>query len=299
MKAMLFELGVCFLHKKLLFLMSAMPGFALGLSVPASAQQKPASTVQFAQSATMLSYADTADLSIGTEIVAHVRVRTAQRIKPAPEIMIPPGRARFVITADVVALIRGAGGLPPQIRYLVDVPTDSKGKPPGLKKAEMMVFGVAVPKRNGEIQLIAPDAQVLLVPGLAERVRAIILASTRADAPPRITGVGDAFHVAGALSGQGETQIFLIADDGRPASLSIWREPGLKPRWAVSLDEIVDQGAAPPSRDTLLWYRLACFLPSSLSVDSVATLDSESARIAAEDYKVVLDGLGTCGRTRK
>ena len=296
MRLIFLRFGACFLHKKSLILMTALSSFAIGLYAPASAQPRPASTVQ---SAPTLSYADTADLSIGAGIVAHILVRMAERIKPAPGITVLPGRARFVVTADVVALIRGAGGLPPQIRYLVDVPTDSKGKVPKLKKAEMMVFGVAVPKRNGEIQLIAPDAQVPIVPGLAERVRAIILASTRADAPPRITGVGDAFHVAGALSGQGETQIFLIADDGRPASLSIWREPGLRPRWAVSLDEIVDQGAGPPSRDTLLWYRLACFLPPTLSVNSVATLDGESARIAAEDYQTVLSGLGACGRRRK
>ncbi len=246
-----------------------------------------------------LSYADLADLSIAAPIVGQVRLRTAQRIKPELGITIPLGRKRFLITADVVALIRGAEGLPPQIRYLVDIPDDAKGKTPKLKKAEMMVFGVAVPKRSGEIQLVAPDAQVTILPGLADQVRAILSAQTRADAPPRITGVGDAFHVAGSLSGQGETQIFLIADDGRPASLSIWREPGLKPRWAVSLDEIVDEGGGPPARDTLLWYRLACFLPRALSPESVATLDPESAQIAAEDYKTVLDGLGKCERTRR
>jgi hypothetical protein len=289
-------LGACFLQIKSAFWAFASVSVTLGFAESTSAQQRPANTVQ---SALSLSYADAADLSIGTAIVAHIRIRTAERIKPTPTIIVPSGRARFVVTADVIALIRGTGGLPPQIRYLVDVPTDAKGKPPKLKKAEMMVFAVAVPKRNGEIQLIAPDAQVAMVPGLADRVRAIILESTRPDAPPRITGVGDAFHVAGSLSGQGETQIFLVANDGRPASLSIWREPGSKPRWAVSLDEIVDQAGGPPQRDSLIWYRLACFLPPALPVESVATLDAESARIAAEDYRVVLDGLGVCGRTRK
>jgi hypothetical protein len=290
------DFGAYFLRIKSPLWMSAIALLTLGFGASVSAQQR---AINAPPAARMLSYADTADLAIGTPIVAHIRVRTAERIKPSATVIIPTARARFVITADVVALIRGANGLPPQIRYLVDVPLDAKGKPPKYKKAEMMVFGIAVPKRNGEIQLIAPDAQVLMVPGLADRVRAIILADTRPDAPPRITGVGDAFHVAGSLSDQGETQIFLVASDGRPASLSIWREPGLKPRWAVSLDEIVDQGAGPPQRDTLLWYRLACFLPQSLPVDSVANLDGESARIAAEDYKIVLDGLGPCGRTRK
>lgn len=276
--------------------MIATLALILGFGGPASAQQRPAASLQ---SGPFLGYADIADLSIAAPITAQVRIRVAQRIKPAPGIIVPPGQTRFLMTADVIALIRGAGGLPPQVRYLVDVPTDAKGKPPKYKKAEMMIFGLPVPNRNGEIQLIAPDAQIPIVEGLADRVRAIILASTRADAPPRITGVGDAFHVAGSLSGQGETQIFLATEDNRPASFSIWREPGLKPRWAVSLDEIVDQGAGPPQRDTLLWYRLACFLPPSLPVDSIATLDTESARIAKEDYRVVVEGLGPCGRKRK
>ncbi len=284
------------MQKKSAFLVPICAVITLGLFSPLHAQKQPLPALQ-AQST--LGYADLADLSIGAAISAHVRIRSAERIKPAPGIAIAAGRNRFVVTADVVALIRGAGGLPPQVRYLVDVKTDAKGKPPKLKKAEMMVFGVAVPKRNGEIQLITPDAQVPIAPGLADRVRAIILASTRPDAPPRITGVGDAFHVAGALSGQGETQIFLVTGDGRPASLSIWREPGSAARWAVSLDEIVDQGGGPPQRDTLLWYRLACFLPPALSVESAATLDPESARIAAEDYQTVIDGLGKCGRARR
>ncbi len=288
--------GECFLYKKSLCRIFATVCLMLGLSMPVSAQKRPASLVQAPQT---LGYADAADLAIGTPIVAQIRIRKAERIKPSQTVIVPPGKARFVIGADVTALIRGAGGLPPQIRYLVDVPTDAKGKPPKLKKAEMIVFAIPVPKRSDEIQLIAPDAQVPLTPGFAERVREIIRASTRPDAPPRIAGVGDAFHVAGSLSGQGETQIFLVAEGGRPTSLSIWREPGLKPRWAVSLDEIVDESGGPPPRDSLLWYRLACFLPPALPAESVTRLDSESARIAAEDYQIVISGLGKCGRTRK
>ena len=280
----------CVLHKISIFL-----PLGLGLTLLGLCQSGQAQT---AANSTALRYADVADLSIGAPIAAHIRIRAAERIKPTPVAPVAAGRARFVITADVVALIRGAGGLPPQVRYLVDVRSDAKGKAPKLKKAEMMIFGVNVPKRIGEIQLIAPDAQVPMTPVLADQVRAVLTASSKADAPPRITAVGDAFHVAGTLSGQGETQIFLIADDGRPASLSIWREPGLKTRWAVSLDEIVDEGAGPPARDTLLWYRLACFLPAALSAESVSTLDPQSAVIAAEDYQTVLTGLGKCGRTR-
>jgi hypothetical protein len=247
---------------------------------------------------TPLSYADVADLSIKSAIAAHVKIRKAERVKLLASDPLPTDRKRYVITADVVALIRGAGGLPPQIRYLVDVKNDFKGKQPTLKKADMIVFGVAVPNRPGEVQLVAPDAQVPMTPELAAQVRGVLAALTRDDAPPQILGVGDAFHVPGSLSGQGETQIFLRASDGRPVSLSIWREPGLMPRWAVSLAEIVDQNAGPPRPDTLLWFRLACFLPRTLPVDSTAALGPDAAQIAAQDYQTVLSGLGTCKRTR-
>ena len=263
---------------------------AASLASPALAQTQPVSA---------LGYADLADLATAAPIAAHVRIRDAQRIKAAPGVTIPSARLRFLVTADVVALIRGSSGLPPQVRYLVDLPIDAKGKPPKLKKSEKMVFAVPVPKRNGEIQLIAPDAQLSLTPGIADRVRSIITAATRADAPPRVTGVGDAFHVPGGLTGQGETQVFLIAEDGRPISFTVWREPGAATRWAVSLDEVVDQAGAPPPRDSLLWYRLACFLPAILPASSIATLEGDTARIAAEDYRTVMDGLGTCRRMRR
>lgn len=244
-------------------------------------------------------YADLADLAITAPIAAQVRIRDAQRIKPLPGQTFPPASQRFLVTADVVALIRGAGGVPPQIRYLVDLPVDAKGKVPKLKKSEKMIFAAPVPKRNNEVQLVAPDAQLALTPGVADRVRSIIAAATRADAPPRVSGVGDAFHVAGGLSGQGETQIFLIADDGSPISFTIWREPGAATRWAVALDEVVDQAGGPPPRDSLLWYRLACFLPGKLPTTSIARLEPETARIAAEDYQTVMNGLGPCKRMRQ
>ena len=100
------------------------------------------------------------------------------------------------------------------------------------------------------------------------------------------------------MPGEGETQIFLNAADGRPLSLSVWRAPGAAPRWAVSVGEIVDQGAEPPAKDTLLWYRLACSLPPRLPAASTESLSEADAAIAAEDYAVVISGLGPCLRTR-
>lgn len=114
--------------------------------------------------------------------------------------------------------------------------------------------------------------------------------------PPAITGLGNAFHVPGTLPGEGETQIFVQTATGAPISLSILRRPGEQRRWAVALGEIVDDAAAAPPRDTLLWYRLACGLPRALPPASTANEDPANAAIAREDYAFVLQQLGACRR---
>src|SRR3546814_13147877 len=66
----------------------------------------------------------------------------------------------------------------------------------------------------------------------------------------------------------------------------------LQKRWAVALSEIVDNAAAPPRPDTLLWYRLACALPPELPQSSLATADPATASQARADYRFVLRSLG-------
>ncbi len=244
-----------------------------------------------------LTYADTADLSLGAELVAEVQILKVIRVD-SKKMPTPPGVRRFLVNAKVTALIRGKQGLAPAISYVTEAKSDSLGRFPNLKKSRMIVFAVPVANRPTEIQLIAPDAQQPVTPALGTRVRAI-LAELLGPAPaPRILRVGDAFHVPGAIPGESETQIFLAADDGRPLSLTVWREQGQVPRWSVSVGEIVDESAGAPRPDTLLWYRLACFLPQALPVASTDSLDSEAAKFAGEDYATVMRSLGPCPRTR-
>jgi len=243
-------------------------------------------------------YADLADLVLASPVIADATIRSAARIKGAEAAGLAPGLTRFYVEADVAALIRGAAGLPPRVGYLVDVAPDARGRVPKLKKARMLIFARTVPGSPDQLQLSAPDAQLAWTPSLDARVREIGRAALAADAPPAITGVASAFHVAGSLPGEGETQLFLRTADQRPVSLSILRRPGERPRWSVALGEIVDEGAGPPARDTLLWYRLACDLPAALPAESVASLEPADAAIAREDYRFVIESLGPCGRKR-
>ncbi|NNG50728.1 hypothetical protein HKX05_04190 [Sphingomonas sanguinis] len=244
-------------------------------------------------------YADLADLVLSAPVIADVTVRSATTIKGAEAAGVAPGHQRFYVEADVGALIRGAGGLPSRVGYLFDAATDARGHAPKLRKMRVLIYARRVPNAADQLQLVAPDAQLPWTPDTEQRSRTITRDALSADAPPVITGVGNAFYVPGTLPGEGETQIFLTSANNRPVSLSVLRRPGEERRYAVALSEIVDESAAPPARDTLLWYRLACALPESLPDRSTASLSPEDAQAARDDYRFVLRKLGPCGRERQ
>lgn len=244
-----------------------------------------------------LSYADIVDLADAAPLVLQGRILKLMELPPAQAANVAPGARRYYIEAQVTGLIRGEGGISPMVSYLYDVPLDARGKPPKLKKTTVILFARAG-ARPGEIQLIARDAQLAATPAEIDRVKAILSDLVAPGAPPRIIGLGDAFHVAGTVAGEGETQIFLRTENGDPVSLSIIRRPGAEPRWAVALGEIVDEAARPPERGSLLWYRLACGLPSALPPQSVRTLAVPDAEAARADYQLVMTALGRCDRTR-
>jgi hypothetical protein len=249
--------------------------------------------------AAQLSYADLADLALAAPVAAHLRIRGVDALDAVEAPNVAPGFRRYLVEAEVVALIRGDGGLAPQVSYLVDLAYDSRGHAARPRRRdEVLVMARRVPNRPAELRLAAPDAQLPYTPATAERLRGILRDSSAAGAPQRITGIGRAFYVPGSLPGESETQIFLQTADSRPISLSILRRPGERPRWSVALSEIVDEAAAPPAPETLLWYRLACTLPPRLPPPSLSEASADEARAIQADYRVVMDGLGPCARTR-
>jgi hypothetical protein len=242
-------------------------------------------------------YADLADLSLTAPVAAHVRLKRATALKPGEAGNIGAGRTRFYVVAEMVSLIRGAEGLPAQVSYLADV-AHAGAKPPKLaKKSEYIILARPVPGRPGELQLVSPDAQMPYTPERATMLRSILREASAAEAAPRIIGIGRAFHVPGSLPGESETQIFLQTADNRPVSLSVLRRPGEAPRWAVALSEVTDDAAAPPSPNSLLWYRLACTLPKTIPPQSYADAADQADAIRA-DYRLVVEALGACARTR-
>lgn len=260
---------------------------------PAALAQAAASPVPAAE----LSYADAADLVIASPVILDATIRSAAKIKGPEAASAAPGTQRFYNEAIVGALLRSPGAMAQVVGYVYDASLDAAGRAPKLKKLRVLLFARAVPGDTGQVQLIAPGAQRAWTPALDALVRRVAGEVVSREAPPVVTGVASAFHVPGSLPGEGETQIFLSTADQRPVSLSILRRPGEQPRFAVALSEIVDDSAAAPRRDTLLWYRLACALPRTLPERTTQTLEPADAEQARADYAFVVASLGACGRT--
>lgn len=244
-----------------------------------------------------LTYADLVDLALPAQLVALAEVRKAIRLKPEEAPGLGPDRARLYIEARTLDLLVG-DDIGESIRFLADVPLDARGKPPKLGRTEVIVLGRAVPDRIDELQLVAPDAMVLLTPAREATLRAILTETSRPDAPPAIAALREALHVSGNLAGEGETQLFLGTASGAPVSISVLRRPGQPTTWGVSFTEIVDSAARPPLPATLAWYRLACGLPARLPERANISSTLADRRIAAEDYEQVLADLGPCSRKR-
>ena len=244
------------------------------------------------------SYADLADLADAAPSVIRAKVARVAVVEPARAPGVRPGWARIYVEARVSALLAGPPLAGDAIRYLADVPLDARGKVPRLAKREVLLFGRSVEGKTGQLQLVAPDAQLPFDPVLEQRVRAVLAELLAAGAPGRVDKVREAIFVPGTLAGAGETQMFLSTADGEPASITVVHTPGEPPRWSVSFSEIVDSSGEPPARDTLAWYRLACFLPATLApAANVSATPDDKAR-AGSDYAMVRGSLGACPRTR-
>lgn len=275
--------------------------FAGGLAAApcvAAMQQMPAKPPETAlsQPAQPIPYSDYADLVTAAPVIIDATVRSEIRLKPAEAPDVPQNAARLYVEADVTALIRGTGAVPPRIGYTIDVPLDSHGRPPRYRKMRVLLFARGVANNQGQIQLVRSDAQRNWTPANDALTRRIVREVLAPETPPVVTGIGNAFYTAGDLPGEGETQIFLTTADHRPISLNVQRRPDQPVRWSVALSEVVDDAAPPPAPQTLLWYRLACSLPASIPDQALHGSDAENA-IVREDYATVLGGLGPCGRS--
>jgi hypothetical protein len=244
-----------------------------------------------------LTYADLVAMAEEADLVLRAEIRRQAALEPERAPGIEPGFVRLYIEAETIALIAGNAPVGEALRYLVDMPLDSRGRAPKLKNREVLLLARSVPGRPGELQLVSESAQQDYSPALVQRLRPVLTALADPAAPPIVTGVRDALSVKGNLVGESETQIFLDTQSGKPVSITVLRRPGRQPAWGVSWGEIIDQSARPPAPESLEWYRLACALPARLPDEANLSNDSSARTLAETDYALVMGALGPCARS--
>jgi hypothetical protein len=244
-----------------------------------------------------LTYADLVDLTDSSSFVVRAEIRDAILLPAARAPDVKPGYGRIYVEAVPLEGLRGLAPQVPMLRYLADVPLGPKGKLPPYKKLQVLLFARGQ-KGSADIQLVAPDAQLVWGSDLDARVRSLISELGAGDAPPRLTGVTQALYEPGNLVGEGETQLFLSTGTGQPATITVQHRPNRPTNWSVSFSEVVNAQGRPPAPETLAWFRLACGLPRALP-RGVNVSDNNEDRIqAALDYANVLHDLGPCERRR-
>jgi hypothetical protein len=259
----------------------------------------PACGATTSGSAPAATYADLADLSDSARLVIRAEVRKIAPVEPERAPGVRPGWTRYYVEARTQALIKGDAPLGQALRYLVDMPPNDRGKAPDIKKKAVLLFARAARGPAGDVQLVAPDAQILWDAAVEARLRGILAELNAADAPHKVTGVREAIYVPGNLADEGETQFFLDTADQSAAAITVQHRPGSPAIWGVSFSELAAALGKPPQRDTLAWYRLACFLPDTLPRAANHSDGAANRAKAESDYRMVVGELGACPRSRK
>lgn len=235
-------------------------------------------------------FADAAELALAAPLIVRGTISRASRLsgKAAPD--VAAGRARLLVTLAVSNVLVAPGTTGATLTYLWDAPLDSRGRPPQAKGLDVLAF-LAAPAADGGTRLVSRRAQQPWDSALADTVRAVV-ADQRAGTVPVIRGVSNGFRADGTVPGESESQFFLATADGKPATLVVQNRPGEVRRVLVARGDIIDESAERVKPGTLLWYRLACFLPARLP----AAAGGNDAALA-KDWRDALTSLGPCGKT--
>ncbi len=244
--------------------------------------------------ATAPSYADLADLTLAAPVIVRATITRSERIADRDSSGLRPGRARLLITAAVDAALVAPAAIPASLSWLWDAPLESRGKPPKLKR-QLVLAWLATPAADGKTRLVAGSGQQPWDAATETRVRGIAV-EARSGSVPAINGVANGFRADGTVPGESESQFFLTAAAGNGSggmTMVVTTRPGEPRRVAVARGDVIDESATIVRPETLLRYRLACYLPAELPK---AAGGGDPA--LAADWRAALASLGPCGRTR-
>lgn len=263
---------------------------------PAIAQSRPARPRLILQAAApgfdrLTSYADVAELTLISPVIVRASIIRTTRATGMAAAGVAAGRTRLVVTASVTNVLVAPGALAGRLQWLWDAPTDAQGRLPATKGLDVLAF-LTNPTVSGDTRLMSRRSLQGWDPALNDRVLALASAA-RSGNVPVIRIVSNGFRAAGTVPGESESQFFLTTADAKPLTLIVQNRPGEMRRVMLAQGDIIDDSAAARVQpDTLLWYRLVCFLPAELPAEA----GGDDPALAG-DWRGALASLGPCGKT--
>lgn len=261
---------------------------ALFAAAPATAQPSP--PMPAPASDRLAGFADVAELALASPVIVRATITRADRVRGPAAAGVAAGRTRLMVTAAVTNVLVAPGAMGGTLQWLWDAPNDARGRPPAAKGMDVLAF-LDAPGTGGATRLTTRRGQQPHDPALADQVRSIVT-EARTGTVPVVRGVSNGFRADGTVPGESESQFFLATADGKPATLVVQNRPGETRRVLVAQGDIIDESARRVTPDSLLWYRLACFLPRTLPA---AAGGNDPA--LARDWQQAMASLGPCGKT--
>jgi hypothetical protein len=240
-----------------------------------------------------LAFADIADLTLAAPAIVRATIGSTQAIAAKDAPGLAPGRARLLVTARIDAALVAPGAVPAMLTFLWDAPLDARGKAPRPREVPILAW-ITAPAADGKARLVARGGLQPWQAATEAAIRAVV-AADRGGTVPIFTGVANGFRAEGTIPGESESQFFLTTRNGGTVAMVVTARPGERRRVAIARGDVIDDAAAPVAPDTLLHYRLACFLPPRLP-PAVAEGAADAAELAA-DWQAALATIGPCGRT--
>jgi hypothetical protein len=260
---------------------------ACGTALPVPAAAQSADPAQVAASP---GWTARADLALASPTIVRATLARAERLRGAAAAGVPPGEARWLMTADLTAALKAPGLLPARAEWIWQGPASRR--PPLPRGADLLLF-LSAPRAGpkpevAQFQLVAPGGQLGWTAAAEATVRAV-LAEAGSGRGYLARSVGEAFHSEGTVAGASQSQFFIDLDDGRRLVAQVTRAPGQAPRVQVATGDVIAATAIGVPRETLLWRALACGLPAAAPPAVAANPD------LTMDYRVLRDTLGDCG----
>lgn len=126
-----------------------------------------------------LAHIRVADLASAAPLIAKARIRSVKDVRIAGADPGDPARTYHLITARVDSLIRGTGGIAPQVRFLV-APAEGIANSPVVRRRGATVLIFALPAAQpGQVQLVSRNALQPWSAGIEATTRAVVCRNAR------------------------------------------------------------------------------------------------------------------------